>query len=352
MPKFKNSFGGTTKSDPEEDGLLDEIENETNEEIVSLSPMYDFVFRIWMSDKIVCGEFLEAVLGRKVEILAIEAQTDIIEALPGLRGIRLDIKVIGKDHEGLKKDKGKEIESIEIYDIESQRIHYADNRERCVFYASRLLSTQLKAGDHFSKLNRTTIVFVNMESLERDEFLQSASLRFDNKPEEVYYDKLQIVELNLDKLQGFQDELYQKDNLSGNSREDKLDFFASFCLIGDDEKAFKGFCEERKFDCDALLNKLFSAFHLMRNDKEIKEKAKEYVRKYGEVKEATTMRLSDQIRKEGIEKGIEKGIEIFVQEMQEEGISDSRILIKLQKRYVLSEEQAKDYLCKFSRLLH
>ena len=33
----------------------------------------------------------------------------------------------------------------------------------------------------------------------------------------------------------------------------------------------------------------------MRNDKQIKEQAKEYVKEYGEVKEVTTMRLSDSI---------------------------------------------------------
>ena len=78
-----------------------------------------------------------------------------------------------------------------------------------------------------------------MESLQRDKFLQSATLRFDNKPEEIYYNKLQIVELNLDKLQDFQNELYKNGYLSKNTREDKLDFFASFCLIGDKEEAFK-----------------------------------------------------------------------------------------------------------------
>jgi len=62
--------------------------------------MYDFVFRVWMNDKLVLEEFLDAVLGRKVEVLDIQTQVDIKEALPkyrGIRGIRLDIKAIGKD---------------------------------------------------------------------------------------------------------------------------------------------------------------------------------------------------------------------------------------------------------------
>ena len=100
---------------------------------------------------------------------------------------------------------------------------------------------------------------------------------------------------NLDKLQAFQDELYKNGYLSKNTRKDKLDFFASFCLIGDKEEVFKKFYDERKFELDDLLEKLFNAFHLMRNDKQIKEQAKEYVKEYGEVKEVTTMRLSDSI---------------------------------------------------------
>lgn len=291
MPDLMNIFGDTSKvKDNTNDWANQLISDTTEDKEVSLSPMYDFVFRVWMNDKLVLEEFLDAVLGRKVEVLNIQTQVDIKEALPKYRGIRLDIKAIGKNCN---------MESVEIYDIESQRQHYSDNRERCVFYASRLISLQLKEGDKFSKLKPTTIIFVNLESLQKDRFLQSASLRFNDKPEEVYYDKLQIVELNLDKLQEFQNELYKNGHLSKNTREDKLDFFASFCLIGDKEEAFKNFYEKRKFEFDNLLENLLNTFRLIRNDKQIKEQVKEYVREYGEVKEVTTMRLSDSILEEG-----------------------------------------------------
>lgn len=295
MPDLMNIFGDTSKvKDNTNDWANQLISDTTEDKEVSLSPMYDFVFRVWMNDKLVLEEFLDAVLGRKVEVLNIQTQVDIKEALPKYRGIRLDIKAIGKNCN---------MESVEIYDIESQRQHYSDNRERCVFYASRLISLQLKEGDKFSKLKPTTIIFVNLESLQKDRFLQSASLRFNDKPEEVYYDKLQIVELNLDKLQEFQNELYKNGHLSKNTREDKLDFFASFCLIGDKEEAFKNFYEKRKFEFDNLLENLLNTFRLIRNDKQIKEQVKEYVREYGEVKEVTTMRLSDSILEEGRKEG-------------------------------------------------
>ena len=299
MPDLMNIFGDTSKvKDNTNDWANQLISDTTEDKEVSLSPMYDFVFRVWMNDKLVLEEFLDAVLGRKVEVLNIQTQVDIKEALPKYRGIRLDIKAIGKNCN---------MESVEIYDIESQRQHYSDNRERCVFYASRLISLQLKEGDKFSKLKPTTIIFVNLESLQKDRFLQSASLRFNDKPEEVYYDKLQIVELNLDKLQEFQNELYKNGYLSKNTREDKLDFFASFCLIGDKEEAFKNFYEKRKFEFDNLLENLLNTFRLIRNDKQIKEQVKEYVREYGEVKEVTTMRLSDSILEEGREEGRKEG---------------------------------------------
>ena len=95
--------------------------------------------------------------------------------------------------------------------------------------------------------------------------------------------------------------------MSQNTREDKLDFFASFCLIGDKEEAFKKFYDERKFEFDDILEKLFNAFHLMRNNKQIKEQVKEYVREYGEVKEVTTMRLSDSILEKGRQEGRKEG---------------------------------------------
>ena len=182
MPDFMNIFGDVSKTKDSTTNSENQLINDTAEdnEEVSLSPMYDFVFRVWMNDKLVLEEFLDAVLGRKVEVLDIQTQVDIKEALPKYRGIRLDIKAIGKDFK-------ERTENVEIYDIESQRQHYPDNRERCVFYASRLISLQLKEGDKFSNLKPTTIIFVNLESLQRDKFLQSATLRFDNKPEEIYY---------------------------------------------------------------------------------------------------------------------------------------------------------------------
>ena len=51
---------------------------------------------------------------------------------------------------------------------------------------------------------------------------------------------------------------------------------------------------------------------------------------------------------QGIIKGIEEGIRAFVMDYMEEGISEERLLEKLQKRFELSEEEAGRYYDKFS----
>ncbi len=52
-------------------------------------------------------------------------------------------------------------------------------------------------------------------------------------------------------------------------------------------------------------------------------------------------------REEGREEGIEQGIKVLVETLNDMNVSDDVILMKLQKNYNLTEEQAKEYLDKF-----
>lgn len=56
------------------------------------------------------------------------------------------------------------------------------------------------------------------------------------------------------------------------------------------------------------------------------------------------------ILEDGIERGIECGIEAFILDNEEEGIPRYRIIEKLQRRFNLSEEGAKDYYKKFMKV--
>lgn len=53
--------------------------------------------------------------------------------------------------------------------------------------------------------------------------------------------------------------------------------------------------------------------------------------------------------KQGIEKGIEKGIESLILDNLDEGIGEERILLKLEKRFSLPSEKAREYYQRYAR---
>ena len=48
-----------------------------------------------------------------------------------------------------------------------------------------------------------------------------------------------------------------------------------------------------------------------------------------------------------VKKGLEQGIEVLIQDNLEEGISEKRIIAKLQKNFSLSRKEAEKYMEKF-----
>ena len=66
------------------------------------------------------------------------------------------------------------------------------------------------------------------------------------------------------------------------------------------------------------------------------------------VKERIAMtKLGQMIFDDGVKKGLEQGIEVLIQDNLEEGISEKRIIVKLQKNFSLSRKEAEKYLEKF-----
>lgn len=51
----------------------------------------------------------------------------------------------------------------------------------------------------------------------------------------------------------------------------------------------------------------------------------------------------------GIKAGIAKGVQVLISDYLEEGFSKQKILLKLEKGFQLTEEQAMEYLHKFSK---
>lgn len=51
----------------------------------------------------------------------------------------------------------------------------------------------------------------------------------------------------------------------------------------------------------------------------------------------------------GIEKGMEKGIQALIEDNREDGVSEERIVEKLQKRFSMDRGKAEAYLQRFTR---
>lgn len=59
-------------------------------------------------------------------------------------------------------------------------------------------------------------------------------------------------------------------------------------------------------------------------------------------------RIAEEVWEEASEKATEKGIQILVLDNLEEQVPEERILAKLQRRYNLTEEEAKEYYDRFA----
>ena len=51
----------------------------------------------------------------------------------------------------------------------------------------------------------------------------------------------------------------------------------------------------------------------------------------------------------GMEKGMEKGIQALIEDNREDGVSDERIIEKLQKRFSMDRGKAESYLERFTQ---
>ena len=58
--------------------------------------------------------------------------------------------------------------------------------------------------------------------------------------------------------------------------------------------------------------------------------------------------LRKQFREEGLEEGLQEGIRAFILDNLEEQIPETRILSKLERRFSLTPEQAKEYFEKYA----
>jgi predicted transposase/invertase (TIGR01784 family) len=252
-----------------------------NEQASGYHPLLDPVFQRWMSDSYICSEFLEAVTGRKIENLRIDTQYEIFQPNTDLRKIRLDIKATE--------------DSFQIFNIEAQIKHYDDHFDRALYYACMQISSQLEKGDHFGKLKKTTVIFINENNKDSDFFIETAHL-LRNNDLSVFNGKLKIIYVNLNNIPR-----------SGGIASDKLQFFALFCLLGHHENEFKVMCEERNLEFSELRNTLVLKLKEIKGDTTIKDQIDMYNDFYKNREEVLPMDLIDRILAKGRAEGEVKG---------------------------------------------
>ncbi|MDR1531674.1 MAG: Rpn family recombination-promoting nuclease/putative transposase [Clostridiales bacterium] len=249
-------------------------------------PLYNEVFKVWMGDKTICGRFIEAVAGKKVTVSNIRFEMESREEFLGSKRTRLDIVAEEGDYA--------------IYDVEAQRDHLKDHKNRCVFYGCRKVSKySLKKGETYSKLRPVTIIFINLENPEAVSYIDDIRFRYESSNcYRVYNNGLRIVEFNLDKI----DEM-----LKDKHAKDDIKFFALACKIGSSSKHLKEFCKKHSINFPELIQLLEIRYGEMRNDPDIVSAVNNYIAEEGyPYKEGKDMLLSE-IEQRGIEKGKAEG---------------------------------------------
>lgn len=69
-----------------------------------------------------------------------------------------------------------------------------------------------------------------------------------------------------------------------------------------------------------------------------------------QIKEEMRMtQIGQMLIDEGMEKGMEKGIQALIEDNREDGVSDERIIEKLQKRFSMDRGKAESYLERFTQ---
>ena len=106
----------------------------------------DFLFAKVMSDKEICKEFLEKLLGIEIEKIEMPENQKTIDLLLQSKGIRLDIYV---------KD-----ENNTVYNVEMQRGKHRNLPKRLRYYQGNIDLDLISKGEDYRKLAKSYIIFI------------------------------------------------------------------------------------------------------------------------------------------------------------------------------------------------
>lgn len=120
--------------------------NRKEKTIQELNLEDDFLFAKVMSDPEICRQVLEQLLGISIRQVILPESQKTIDILYEGKGIRLDVYV--NDENGT------------VYNVEMQRGRRRDLPKRARYYQGNLDLDQISAGEPYSALKRTYVIFI------------------------------------------------------------------------------------------------------------------------------------------------------------------------------------------------
>ena len=258
-------------------------------------PKADVVFTVMFLNKELCEKTLQVILGEKVELIDIvaESKNDLKKA--ALNAVYFDIKTKSKD--------GR------IITLDLQRKYIKDRvRKRTVYYACREVASQEVKHGRYEDLKNVVVTFLLTEASLKNTKDNRQVLLTDSVTGEIYSDILTIHEVNIQHI--------------GNKNTKELQMLRDFFEI-EDEESFNRFSDSYK---DTSYGRLLldSYLEATRNDTLLDSLSKE---------DKYMIRLTDEERlmerEEGKREGRQEGRQEGIKEGRQEGEKKASLKIAL-----------------------
>lgn len=283
--------------------------------LAELNLMDDFLFQqILLQEKEgpeFCRILLSTILGRPIRNVRIIPQKNILGIDTDRHGIRLDayIEDVSEADNSIFPNEIDAQIIPDIYDIEPNKTFEKNTLPKRMRYYHGLIDTQLlSTGIKYDKLQNVVIIFIlpydpfdknRMVYTIRNQCVEDSSVSYDDGSTKIF--------------------LYTK-GIEGNPSQELKDMLQYM---------------ENTTNENVTNQNLNSIHQIVEHTKRRKEVGINYMKSWEH---------DEMIRNKGIQQGIEQGIKSLILTLKEMNISQEEISAKLKKHYLLTSEEAENYI--------
>lgn len=282
-----------------------------------MKPKIDFAFKELMADETTRIGFLSAILKldpkdiKKTYLL----NTNLRKVHENEKQGILDVRILMNDN-------------TEI-DIEIQLAKLKVWAARSLFYLSKIYAEQIHEGQLYDVFKKcVSISILNFILFPETSEFYSCFRIMEEKRHTIYTDRMEFHVIELPKL-----------SKERNEENQEVLLWAKF-INAERKEEFEMLAEK-----DSYLDHAYQRLQIISHDK---EKRLEYEAREKAIRDYN--QLLYEAKQEGIEQGFEQGIQAIILDNLEENISKEKILVKLQKRFLLTEIKANEYYKKFTEM--